>query len=203
MKKILCTLIAVALLLSALAVAEGKTIRPMTPDIDLTAPADGIYGVVFDPADLADGALKFTIYTEDCFDIVDISTLAVGDTFYLGGVDFPIETLEEDDGELIVNGGMDEYGFNLRAFDEDNCWKVVMEDDYTTWTEYGEATLPLAEDVTFTDGWDIEKEPETFAGAEAVAAAITGTEMDAFIYLNTALRVEDGQIVEIVRSYMP
>ena len=64
MKKIICVLIALVVLLCGLAMAEGKTIQPMIPEIDLSAPADGIYGVEFEPADLADGALKFTIYTD-------------------------------------------------------------------------------------------------------------------------------------------
>ena len=57
--------------------------------------------------------------------------------------------------------------------------------------------------MTFTDSWDIEQEPQTASGAEAVAEAITGTEMDYFSPLNTTVRVEDGKIVEIIRTYMP
>ena len=91
----------------------------------------------------------------------------------------------------------------LRAYDEDNCWRAVLEDDLHTYFKWGETTLPLSEDVTFTDGWDIEKDPVTVTGAEAVAEAITGAEMDAFIPENTTVRVEDGRIVEIVRVYMP
>ena len=202
MKKTICTMIALVLLLCSLAVAEGKVIRPMTPDIDLAAPEDGTYGAVFEPADLADGTLKFTIYTEDCYDIVDISSLAPGDTIYLGGLDFEIDSITRDD-DLQINGGMDEGGFNLRPYEEDNCWKVCMEDDYATWTAYGETTLPLDEAVTFTDGWDIEKDPVFVSGAEAVAEAVNGTEMEYFLYLNTTVRVEDGKIAEIVRTYMP
>ena len=202
MKKIICVLIAVSMLLCGLALAEAKTIKPMAPDIDLAAPADGIYGVYFQPADLAGGALKFTLYTEDCYDIVDISTMAPGDTIWLGGLDYEVESVEQSD-DLLVNGGMDEGGFNMRPFEEDNCWKVVLEDDYTTWSEVGETTLPLSGNVTFTDGWDIEKAPVTVSGAEAVAEAITGTDMDYFAYFNTTLRVENGEIVEIIRSYMP
>ena len=201
MKKIVCVL-TVLTLLCGLALAEGNAIKPMTPDIDLAAPADGIYVAMFRPADLADGALRFTIYTEDCFDIVDINAMAPGDTITFEGNVYTIETVERAD-DLLVNGGMEEGGFNMRPFDEDNCWKVVTEDDYTTWTACGETTLSLADDVTFTDGWDIESAPVTVAGAEAVAEAIHGTELDAFICCNTTVRVEGGRIVEIVRVYMP
>ena len=202
MKKIVCALIACAMLLCCLALAEGNAIKPMIPEIDLTAPADGIYGVEFAPADLADGALKFTIYTEDCYDIVDISNLAVGDTITVSGVDYEVTSVERAD-DLLINGGLDADDFNLRAYEEDNCWKIALEDDYATWTLCGETTLPLADDVTFTDGWDIEKDPVTVSGAEAVAEAINGTDMDSFMYYNTTVRVEDGKIVEIIRAYMP
>ena len=91
----------------------------------------------------------------------------------------------------------------LRAYDEDNCWRAVEYDDQHTYMNWGETTLPVSDGVTFTDGWDIEKDPVTVTGAEAVAEAISTTEMDAFIPENTTVRVEDGRIVEIVRVYMP
>ena len=202
MKKMIAMILMLSLVLCGFAIAEGKTIKPMIPEIDLTSPADGTYGVYFAPADLADGQLKFTIYTEDCYDIVDIDTLAVGDTIVAGGIEIEIETLERDE-DLLINGDAYGAGFNLRAYDEDNCWKMALEDDYATWTEYGETTLPLADNVTFTDGWYIEKEPVTVSGMEAVTEAINNTEMDSFIYLNTTVRVESGKIVETVRAFMP
>ena len=150
-----------------------------------------------------DGELTFTVYWEDTFDVVEISQLAPGDTLYVGDTVVDVETVEQDDGDLLINGGLDNGGVTLRPYDEDNCWKAVLEDDLHTYFNWGEATLPLSEDVTFTDGWDIEKDPVTVTGAEAVAEAITGAEMDAFIPENTTVRVEDGRIVEIVRVYMP
>ena len=180
----------------------GKIVEPMVPEYDFAALADGVYPVYFEASDLTDGALSLTVYSEDVFDIVDISTLEAGDALVVNGIPFAIETLERDD-DILINGGLDNGGLTLRAFDEDNCWKVVLEDDHSTYTERGDATLPLADGVIFTDGWDIEKEPVTVTGAEAVAEAIASTEMDYFGPLNTTVRVEDGKIVEIIREYMP
>ena len=184
-------------------VETGKAIEPADPGYDLAALGDGEYPAAFAPEALADGALSFYVYSEDIYDIVDISEMAEGDTFWLGGLDFEVESLEREDDLLLINGGNENNGFTLRAYDEDNCWKVVMEDDYSTYTERGDAALPLADSVTFTDGWDIEKDPVTVSGAEAVADAITGTDMNYFSSLNTTVRVEGGKIVEIVRAYMP
>ena len=180
----------------------GKVIAPMSPDYDLDALADGIYPAAFEPSALADGALSFSVYSEDVYDIVDISQIAPGDTFIAGGLDFVVESVERGE-DLLINGGLYNGGITLWSYDEDNCWKVVMEDDYHTYTDHGETVLPLDDEVTFTDGWEIGKDPVTTTGAEAVAAAITGTDMDYFSPLNTTVRVEDGKIVEIIRVYIP
>ena len=82
----------------------------------------------------------FTIYTEDVYDVVDISAPEVGDVIRAGGIGVEICSLEKKDGDLLINGGIDEAGFNLRPYDEDNCWKMALEDDCATWTEYGETT---------------------------------------------------------------
>lgn len=189
--------------LSILDETTGKIITPNNPEIDIEALADGIYPVAFEFDGLADGDLTFTVYWEDSFDTVEINELAAGDTLYVNDTIVEVETVEKDDDDLLINGGLDNGGVTLRAYDEDNVWKAVLEDDTHTYFNWGETSLPLADDVTFTDGWDIEKEPVTVTGAEAVAEAIAGTEMDAFIPQNTTVRVEDGKIVEIIREYMP
>lgn len=79
----------------------------------------------------------------------------------------------------------------------------VEDDDFNTCTERAEVTLTLSENVVFTDGWDIEKDPVTAEGIEAVTAAIQGSENDAFDSHNTTVRLEDGRVVEIIRRYVP
>lgn len=182
--------------------STGKIITPNNPEIDIFDLADGIYPAAFEPAALVDGALTFTVYWEATFDIVEISQLAPGDTLFTGEGLVEVETVERGD-NLLINGGLDNGGVTLRAYDEDNVWRVVLEDDEHTYTNWGETTLPLADGVTFTDGWDIEKDPVTVTGADAVAEAIVATELDSFIPENTTVRVEDGKIVEIVRVYIP
>ena len=206
-RRILAIMVIAALCVGGAVLAEeeppAKIITPNNPGLDIEALADGEYPAAFEPAALADGALTFTVYWEDTFDIVEISQLAPGDTLYVGDAVVNVESVEEDDGDLLVNGGLDNGGVTLRAYDEDNVWRAVEYDDQHTYFNWGEATLPLAGDVTFTDGWEIGKDPVTVAGAEAVTEAITGADMDAFIPENTTVRVADGQIVEIVRVYIP
>ena len=202
MKRVLCALTLAALLLCCMAVAETKVIRPMYDEIDLAQPADGIYYVAFEITDIADGMLRLTVYSQDCYDIADIAALSVWDTIIVGDDAIIVVTIDRGD-DLLINGGLDEDGINLRAYDEDNCWRVAMEDDYASYTERGEAVWPLDDEVCFTDGWDIENEPIVITGADAVAKAIAETEMEYFDPYSTAVRVENGKIVEIERWYTP
>ena len=202
MKRIVCVFLALALLLCVVAAAEGRKVVPMGDGIDPEALADGIYPAAFAPADLADGVLRLTLYTRDCYDIVDIAELSIGDTITIAGEELEITSLERGNG-IMINGGLTEGGYDLWPFDEDNCWRVVQEDDHATYTERCEALLPLADGVIFTDSWDIEKDALTVSGAQEVAEAIAQTDMDTFFCLNTTIRVEAGEIVEIDRVFIP
>ena len=182
--------------------ASGREIRSMNDTVDMN---EGEYPASFDRANLAGDALgDVKLYTDDCYDIVDIHQMAVGDTIVVGGEGIRIESLEEDEyGHKLVNGGFDAGGCTLSPFDEDNCWMCVEDDDFNTYTERAEATLTLSENVVFTDGWDIEKDPVTAEGLEAVTAAIQGSKNDAFYCHNTTVRFENGKVVEIIRRYVP
>ena len=182
--------------------AAQKVIAPMDVDVDLD---DGTYPVRFDSADVKDGGIADVgIYTVDCYDIVDVAQMAVGDAFNVEGVTVEITSLEEgDDGSKIINGGLDGDGYVLRPFEEDNCYKVVEYDDFNTYTQRSVQTLPFAEDVKFSDGWDIEKAPVTVSGIEAVTAAITGSGDDSFDPYSTQMCFVDGKIAEINREYVP
>ena len=182
--------------------AEDHVVYPMDETVDVE---EGTYMVTFDREDLADGEIAdVRFFTVDCYDIVDIATLAVGDGIVIEGSTIEVRSLSEDEsGDKLINGGLDEGGYTLRDYDEDNCWRVIEYDDYNTYTQREVATLALAEDVTLTDSWDIDGETVKAEGADAVAAAILESPNDAFFYGNTTIRIEGGRIVEIIRRYVP
>ena len=180
-----------------------RTVRPMAEGIDPEALEDGVYSVSFDRSDLVDGVLNHAhIFAVDSYDIVDIHLLSVGDVIVIGGSEVPVGSLEWEDGGLMLNGG-DADSFFLVGHDEDNCFRVLLEDDYPTYTDYGETNLALASGVVFRDGWDIEREEMTVEGAEEVARAIIESENEFFDAYNTTVRIESGKVVEIIRTYNP
>ena len=201
MKKMLCALIAMIMLISGFAMAE--TIAPQFEDFNTT---DATYSAGFDRADIKDGVIEnVRLCTDDIYDIVDVNKMAVGDTFEAEGNTVTIESIERDEyGNININGGMDaENGYTLTTEEDTNGWMTMLDDDLTTHTERGVVTLPMAGNVTFTDSSDLESEPVTVTGIEAVTQAIMASQNDSFYPDNTDIVIEGGQITQINRIFVP
>ncbi len=206
MKKIICTLLALAMMVCGFAMAEA--IAPQFTELNTT---DATYSVAFNRDDIKDGVINnVRIYTEDIYDIVDVSKMAVGDTFEAEGKTVTIESMETDEfGHININGGYDaENGYTLTTEDDSNGWTTLLDDDFCTYTERGAANLELAENVTFTDSSDIEafnngSDPLAVTGIEAVTKAIMESANDSFYEHNTTIVIEGGKVTEINRVFVP
>ena len=207
MKKMICALLALAMLLCASAMAQ--TIAPQ----NWFDPNEGTYPAAFDRAALKDGTLHgVRLYTEDWYDIVEVSTMAVGDTFEAEGKSVTVESRGVDEfGQITINGGYEqENGYTLTTEEDTNGFTTTGYDDACTYTERGTLDLALAESVTFTDSYDIDadaiingKQPLTATGIEAVTEAIMSSEFDSFYAYNTKVVIENGKVVEITRRFVP
>lgn len=201
MKRLISMLMALALMLCAVAMAE--TIAPQFTEIDTN---EGEYPVAFNRDDIKDGTISGVhIFTEDFYDIVDVSKMTVGDTFEAEGKAITIETMETDEvGNINLNGGMDaEGGYTLTNEEDTNGWTTLIWDDFCTYTDRGTFDLVMDENVALDDSWDIDGEPVTATGIEAVTQAIMASENDSFDEYNTELIIEGGKIAEINRHYVP
>ena len=184
-----------------------KTIAPMATAIDVNDLPDGIYPVSFDRGDVLEGASGIYmnavhIYTQDWYDIVDVNTLKVGDTIVVEGEEVPVLALEATEYGLEVNEEQDARAFTFATEEDSNGFFVRGLDDMTTYTEQGVTTLMLDPAATFTDAWDIEKEPVT-VNADGIVEAMQSSENEYFVRQNTTVRVENGKVVEINRVYVP
>lgn len=207
MKKMICTLLALAMMLCAAAMAE--TIAPQS-GFDAN---EGTYAASFNRDDLKDGSLNnVELYTEDTYDIVDVDRMAVGDTFEAAGNTVTIESIEKDEyGNININGGFEEEnGYTLTTEEDTNGYTTLDYNDFCTYTLRGTCKLDLAENVTFNDSYDIDaealtngKEPVTATGIEAVTKAIMESENDSFYDHNTEFVIQNGKVVEITRRFVP
>ena len=215
MKRMICALLALAMMLCTCAMAA--TIAPMANDFNEN---EGIYAAAFKPGDLKDGMLNLQLLTLDQYAPEAIEKIAVGDELVIEGKTVAIATLEKDEYDnLLINGGYEKDGYTLSRYEPDpefdgdqypDCWMSIEDDDYHTYTDLGAFTLPLAENVTFTDKWNLDlaaieagREPLTAEGIEAVTKAITESEHDIFYENNAEVVIKDGKIVEITRDFNP
>lgn len=184
----------------------GRTIAPVAQDIDVARLPDGVYRVSFDRDDVRseDGGVTLNgvrVYTRDRYDAAEVDALRVGDGIVVEGEAVEVLTLARDAHGVTVNEGQDARAFYLVRPEAGDGYIVRGMNDLGTYTEQGVAALRLAEGATFTDGWDIGAGPVT-VDYDGIAQAIADAENDVFIPDNTALRVENGAVTEIVREYM-
>jgi len=209
MKKTLCALVALAIMLCGFAMAEA--IHPMDNAPDLN---NGTYPAAFKQDQLADGTVKeMHIYTIDRYAKDDIANVAVGDTLFIEGKEVAITAVEWQDKEtVLINGGYDNGGYTIEWYDPDpdfeepnifNAWMSVADNDYHTFTEYGVGDYEMDPAITFVDSWDIDAKPVTVTGAEEVAKAIAAADGPSFFEYNTEVTLKDGRIVEIHRDFIP
>ena len=182
----------------------GKVILPL-PDTTMENLTDAILPISLEKGDAYvddKGILLMdvAIYTYDRYDMVDIAMLEVGDTIvgYAGEVE--VASIERNEaGTVMINGGLGEGGFDLVTDDEGVFYELGFS-DAKSWYEVGTATIRVSADMVGTDNADPDLGEVTFYAGDLLNDAI---EHFQFTPHNTTIRVEDGQIVEMNRRYVP
>jgi len=188
--------------------AEAKTVEPLPTVIDLNNLGDCTVGVSFEKKDLTEenGAFQLHVMVQDYekFDMVDISTLQVGDTLVIDGGQTKVESLEQTDtGAVKINGDIDEGGIYLWT-DEDGVYYEVGFDDYKSYYEIGDITLPLSENFVFTDNSDLDNPGQTYTAEEFKNYLDADKdEIISFYPNNCKITVTGGEITAMNKEYTP
>lgn len=187
--------------------AEGNYILPMDNGIDIDNLEDCTVAASFGEGDIyQDDAgvlqMNFTVYVYDLYDIVDIANLKVGDTIYINQADCFISSLETDDhGAIIINGGIENEGYDLYSDEESNCFYAVSWDDAKVYYELGNVTLPVSDEMTFEDSSDLDTGAVTYYAGDFLTDY---EDIDYhFVPYNTTVEIAGGKVVAINRVYMP
>lgn len=184
----------------------AKTVSPLPVTIDMNNLNNCTVAVSFEKGDAyVDDTgvmrLKVKVYTYDLYDMIDIAMLAEGDTILLRGEELLITSLERtDSGAVLINGGLDEGGFELRT-DGHTVYYETGYSDVKSYYELGEATLRVSADFIFTDKMDLDNGPFTYYPGDFL------TEEAGIFYCftadNTTIVIQDGQVVAMERVYTP
>ena len=144
--------------------------------------------------------MDVTIYSYDKYDMVDISALKVGDILVTHDGEVEIASLmREENGTVLINGGLREDGIDL-VTDDTGIYFARGYNDGNIWYEIGEATIRVSVDFQYYDTSDPEKGEILYYPGSFLIGEVTDYD---FTPYNTTIRVEDSQIVEMFRVYIP
>lgn len=186
--------------------ATEKKVLPLESSIDVNNLTDCAFQASFDSSDVYlndDGALVVDLKIWDCefYDMVDISMLQVGDIIVMNQEEVIIESLENSDGEVMINGGIDEDGYTLMTEDT-GVYFAVGFNDAKTYSKVGEATVKVGQEFVYTD---YPQDPQADASVYYAGDFLMKMqdETDSFLSDNTTARMEEGWLVSVDRTYMP
>ena len=185
-------------------VASASKIYPL-PDTTMDNLNDTILSISLEEGDAyVDDTGKMqmdvTIYSYDKYDMVDISMLNVGDILVTHAGEVEITTLErKENGTILINGGLYEDGFDLIT-DESGIFYECGYNDAKNWYEIGEATIRVSADFQYHDTSDLEAGEILYYPGSFLIGEVTDYN---FTPYNTTIRVENGQIIEMHRVYIP
>ncbi len=184
---------------------HNSNIKAIGTDYNSAAPEDCTISAEFTIKDfnLDEGTLTFKAYTEELFEASEISLMQIGDTLNVGGEAIVVESIQDKDGELIINGGIEEGGTDLIT-NGTGTYKVHGMDDYATYVQIGGSTLPISEQLTISDAYKDASAP-TEADYEGLSDYLEGLEgaSDSYTYLATQITIQNGKIVNITRRWIP
>ena len=182
---------------------EAKRVEPMPESLDLNALTDATVAASFGADDISetDGKteLTLTVYDYDIYDMVDIAQLAVGDTIVVDGKDMVVTSREDENGFVIINGGLEQGGVDLTS-DDSGVYYAAGLDDAKSYHELGRITVPVAEGFVLTDNSDLEHPDETSAASDLAKLAASEP---GFTANNTLATIEHGELTVLARSYTP
>ena len=140
------------------------------------------------------------IYTYDKYDMVDIANLKEGDTIVTHAGEVAVTSLERTQGGLIlINGGLEEGGFDLFTDDSGIFYESGF-NDVKNWYEVGTATIRVSADFEGLDNSNPDQGEVVLYPGSFLVGEVTDYN---FTPYNTTIRVEGGQIVEMNRMYTP
>lgn len=182
----------------------NRIIRPL-PDTTMENLTDAVLSVSLDEGnayvdDQGRMQMDLKIYSYDQYDMVDISGLQVGDTLVRHSGEVKVTSKEQNEtGMISINGGLDNGGFDL-VTDDCGTFYEMGYNDHKNWYPVGAATIRVSVDFEGIDRADPELGEVTLYPGDFLIGAVANYD---FTPYNTTIRIENGQIVEMHRRYIP
>lgn len=184
--------------------AGPVTISPLPQTLDPSIHRDYTAAVSLEPGAITQENgiyhAQLTVYVHDVYDLADIGGMKEGDTLILRDQEIFVQTLETSpSGDLMINGGLDAGGCELRT-DENTVWYEVGYSDVRSWYAIGTVKLPVSPEFRFTDYSDLDRGPENLTADQlSLHPQLSG----GFTPHNTTAVIENGTVTHMYRVYTP
>ena len=220
LKKVLVVLLSLLVLSAALLGCGAKDepptepsdtrILPIPSSFDPTNLEDCSFPVSFtnDDIELNDEGsfvLHMTVWEQELFDAASITGLKEGDVIVVRGDDVSVAAVEQADGVVHINGGLENGGITMAPSESGGTFyesgSELTEYD-AMYTSVAQMALPVnGDEFVYRDSSDLEKGEVTYLAGDLL------TMKDSVDFgctaMNGTAHIVNNQVVEIIRVYMP
>ncbi len=183
-----------------------NVIAPLPSGIDLKTMTDATVPASCSLADFdwEDSTLTLTIYSEDLYDAVEVSTLCLGDTIVFDGQHLIIDSLAHIGSFVVINGGVESGGAELCASEQGGTYRALGMDDYSYYTPEGSITLPLDSDFVIAYCGKLYTDPyDTIRTSQREYLEHLPDYMHTFPPELLRVRIEGGRVKYFTRLWVP
>ena len=220
LKKVLVVLLSLLVLSAALFGCGTKDepptepsdtrILPIPSSFDPTNLEDCSFPVSFtnDDIELNDEGsfvLHMTVWEQELFDAVSITGLKEGDVIVVRGDDVSVAAVEQADGVVHINGGLENGGITMAPSESGGTFyesgSELTEYD-AMYTSVAQMALPVnGDEFVYRDSSDLEKGEVTYLAGDLLA--MKDSVDFGCTAMNGTAHIVNNQVVEIIRVYMP
>ena len=184
----------------------GQVVRPLPLTVDIANLGDCSLGASVEPDGIfldntGRAQMTVTLYDYDRYDVVDIAALEPGDVIEYRGADLLVNSVERDGAGLVSINGVEELGrFDLLTDDNTSYYECGM-NGVNTWLALGTVTLPVNEEFFFVDDTGADTEADVWYLGDFLTP---GTQLpNGITPYNTTVRIENGQVMDLFRIFVP
>ena len=220
LKKVLVVLLSLLVLSAALFGCGAKDepptepsdtrILPIPSSFDPTNLEDCSFPVSFtnDDIELNDEGsfvLHMTVWEQELFDAVSITGLKEGDVIVVRGDDVSVAAVEQADGVVHINGGLENGGITMAPSESGGTFyesgSELTEYD-AMYTSVAQMALPVnGDEFVYRDSSDLEKGEVTYLAGDLLA--MKDSVDFGCTAMNGTAHIVNNPVVEIIRVYMP
>lgn len=145
-------------------------------------------------------SIHLTAYDYEQFNASEIENLKVGDTLVIDQKEMKVESVEpQSDSWIQINGGLEQDGCDLYKGEDGLYYEMQLEaKSYQPMTELD---LPLTKNFVFMDSSDPDKQGQKYNTEEFLD--LLKDDVYGFYPNNSTVTVENGEITQITRNFIP